>query len=258
MPGPVRFVLLRGRVFAAGVREQGLAPAQVPEAARGQDGTVRSLVPLVALPLLLTGCSGSSSSGTSGGSLPGAAPTSRAPSGDLSADRMRALLLQPSDLPGLAQRRDFASADLSTQATPQLALCHPPETDAPHETANVLAQSGTTGQANVFQVLSAYADAAGAQAAYDRAAAAARSCGTYTGNGVTFTVADLADVPVAGADAALHYRVTTPDVVRGDVRTLLRKGRYTVLISGYGAPPGGVSLLDFQATTAAAAAARLS
>lgn len=227
-----------------------------------QDGRVHRPLRALALTAVLgavvtsaAGCSGDRT--TAQGPLPGpATSTSPAPQGDLSYARLGTLLLQPEDLPGLGQRRQYASADLVTQATPQLALCTPLAPDAPHQTANVLAQSGRTGQANVFEVLSAYVDEAGATAAFTRAEAAARSCTSYSAQGVTFTVEDLAPVPLEGA-TGLHYRVTTPDVVRGDVRTLVRSGRYVLLVTGYGAPPDGLTLLDFQADVARKALARL-
>ncbi len=177
--------------------------------------------------------------------------------GDLTSAQLASMLLQPDDLPGLSRRRQYASADLSTQTTPQLALCGPVEAGAPHEVANVLAQSGTIGQANVFEVLSAYADAPGAQAAYDQAANAARSCATYQANGMAFSVQELAPLALPGGAEGLHYRLATPSVVAGDVRTLVRSGRFLVLVTGYGMAPDGASLLQFQADVAAKALARL-
>lgn len=189
--------------------------------------------------------------------LGGRATTAPAPVGDLTAAQLSDLLLQPEDLPGLSQRRPFASAALSTQATPQLSLCRPTVPDAPHAIANVLASSGTPGAAQVFQVLSAYADPAGAQAAFARAVDAARGCPAYEVDSTPYRVEDLAEVAVPGSDGAAHYRLTTPEVVGGDVRTLARAGRFLVLVTGFGAPPEGQTLLEFQAGVAARAVARL-
>lgn len=216
---------------------------------------------LAVLALLVAGCS--SSSGGAGTAVGGAgavplAPTSAAPAGDLSQSRLSGLLLQPADLPDLPQRRQYASAALSTQAPPQLALCRAAPPTAPHALANVLAKGTAVGQVQVFEVLSAYQDAAGAQAAYAQALAAARACPTYQAQGTSFTVQDLADVPVPAGDQAAHYRLTTPDVVGGDVRTLAVAGRFVVLVTGYGAPPAGQPLLDYQAAVLGRALARLS
>jgi hypothetical protein len=212
---------------------------------------------LVGTCLLLAGCSSAPSSSSSP-ALPGAPAATRAQQGDLPVTRLRELLLQPADLPDLPSRRPFASADLSTQATPQLALCQPAVEDAPHQLANLLAQSGEPGQANVFEVLSAYADQAAAQAAYDRAAATAQQCSAYDVEGVPYRVEDLRPVAVPAGDVGVQYRLTTPSVVSGDVRTLVRSGRFLVLITGFGAPPSGQSLLDLQAEVAQRALARLS
>ena len=180
-----------------------------------------------------------------------------APTGDLPAAQLSALLLQPADLPGLPQRRVFASAELTTQATPQLALCRQPVPDAPHEIANVLSQSGKAREVKVFQVLAAYADEAGARAAYAHAVTQARSCRSYRAGSTAFRVEDLAEVEVPAGAQAVHYRLTTPGVVGGDVRTLARSGRFLVLVSGFGAPPGGQPLLDYQADVVRRALARL-
>ncbi len=203
--------------------------------------------------LLLTGCSGSAPATY----LPSAAPTTRAPTGDLSGQRLAALLLQPADLPGLTQRREFTSAAVTTQATPQLALCRPAVATAPHELANVIAQSGAVGTVKVFEIVGAYADAAGAQAAYDADVANARACTSYTAAGVAYAVEDLAPVTVPAPAQALHYRLTTPAVVGGDVRTYAVQGRFTVLVTGFGAPPAGQPLLDYQADVLRKALARL-
>jgi hypothetical protein len=222
----------------------------------------RPVGPLVAvLSLALAGCS--ASSGAAGGGTAGEVPaaplaaTSSAPAGDLSRAQLSALLLQPADLPDLPQRREFASAALSTQAPPQLALCRAAAPTAPHQLANVLASSGKAGAVQVFQVLSAYVDPAGAQAAYDRALADARGCRTYASQGRSFAVEDLADLAVPAGATAAQYRLTTPDVVGGDVRTLAVSGRYVVLVTGYGAPPQGQTLLGYQADVLRRALARL-
>lgn len=205
---------------------------------------------LVLLALALSGCSGSS---------PAPATTRPAPAavGDLSEGQLRALLLQPADLPGLTQRREFAGVELGTQAPPQLALCSAPVPDAPHQIANVVASSGAAGAVKVFQVVSAYADEAAARAAHARAEGQARRCSSYEVDGTAYRVEDVTAVRVLAGAQALHYRLTTPSVIEGDVRTLVRSGRFTVLISGFGAPPGGQPLLDYQADLARRAIARL-
>lgn len=217
----------------------------------------RRLLPLAGLLLAgaLAGCS--SDGGRPATYLPSEAPTSAGPQGDLPKSRLSALLLQPADLPGLTQRREFTSAELTTQATPQLALCRPAAPTGPHELANVIAQSGATGAVKVFQVVGAYADAAAARAAYDADVANARACTSYTVGDVAYAVEDLAPVTVAAPAEAVHYRLTTPSVVGGDVRTYAVSGRFTVLVSGFGAPPGGQPLLDYQADVLRRALARL-
>ncbi len=212
-------------------------------------------VPLLLAGLLLVGC-GSSRPATY---LPSAAPTAT-PSdatGDLSGPRLAALLLQPVDLPGLTQRREFTGATLTTQATPQLALCRPTAVTAPHELANVIAQSGAVGTVKVFEIVGAYTDAAGARAAYDADVANARACTGYTAAGVAYAVEDLAPVTVPAPAQAMHYRLTTPAVVGGDVRTYAVQGRFTVLVTGFGAAPGGQPLLDYQADLLRRALGRL-
>lgn len=217
--------------------------------------TLPLVVSLTALAgLLLTGCSGPSTPATY---LPSAAPTSSGPSGDLPRARLSALLLQPADLPGLTQRREFTSAELTTQATPQLALCRAAAPTGPHEIANVIAQSGATGAVKVFEVVGAYADATAARAAYDADVANARACTSYTSGDVAYAVEGLAPVPVPPPAEAVHYRLTTPSVVGGDVRTYAVSGRFTLLVSGFGAPPGGQPLLDYQADVLRRALARL-
>lgn len=218
--------------------------------------TRAAAVPVLSVVVLLAGCS-SDREGTRVVPVPTVATSSPAPQGDVPSDRLTALLLQPEDLTGLPSRRPSASARLTTQGSPQLALCQAPVADAPHEVANQLAQSGGTPPLSVFQVVSVYADAAAATEEYDRAVAAARACPAFSAGGTAFTVSDLAEVPVPAPAAATHYRLAAPDTVSGDVRTLARDGRYLVLISGYGAPPAGQPLLDYQAALMQKAVARL-
>ena len=203
----------------------------------------------VVLLALAAGCSGSGGDAAFSGPPP--------PRSDLSDAKLAELLLEPADLPGLTGRRQFASAELTTQGTPQLALCRPPVPDAPHAIANVLSGSGQDRQVRVFQVLSAYADDAGARAAYDRAVAQARSCRSYEVDGRPYAVEDLAEVEVPRGAAAAQYRLTTPSVVSGDVRTLARSGRFLVLVSGFGEPPGGQDILEYQADVVRKALSRL-
>ena len=205
--------------------------------------------------LLLAGCSSADAGQATAGSVP-AVPLA-APAGGLSQAQLQGLLLQTADLPDLPQRTVYAGVERSTQAPPQLALCQEAPPTAPHQLANVLAKGGGVGQVQVFEVVQVYADPAAAAAAYAQALAAARACPTYASQGRTFAVEDLADVAVPGADQALHYRLTTPDVVGGDVRSLALRGRYVVLVTGYGAPPAGQSLLDYQADVLRRATARL-
>lgn len=165
----------------------------------------------------------------------------------MSAARLEARLLQPADLPTLTDRRASASADVTTQATPQLGLCTPDAPVAQHELANVIAKPSKAGQAQVFELLSVYGSVPGARQAFDRAVAAVARCRSYRAGDRTYTVADVRRPAVRGADAALQFRLTTPDVVGGDVLSVALAGTSLVLVTGYGAPPGGQSLLDFQA-----------
>ena len=170
---------------------------------------------------------------------------------------MAALLLQQQDLPDLPVRREFASAELTRQPTPQLALCRPQEPVGPHELASVLAKSGKIGTIEVFQVISAFADEAGARAAYSAYLASARTCSSFTEGPRSFRVQDFASLPPRPDAAGFHYRLTTPDLVGGDVRTVATKGRYTLLVTGYGQPPAGMSVLDYQAAAMSKALDRL-
>lgn len=206
--------------------------------------------------LALTVSCSSSSSGTvppmAAGPAAGPVPT-----GSVTASALRSRLLQTSDLPDLSNRREFSSADLSTQAAPQLALCHDTQPVPVHELASVLAKPNQLGKAQVFQVLSAFPTASQAQQAYDQALRDARTCLRYTSAGAVFTVRDLGTVTVSGADAGFHYRLTTPSVVAGDVRTLVRAGKYLVLLTGYGRPPTGQTALGFQQSVMTSAVRRL-
>jgi len=199
--------------------------------------------PVAALILLaLTVSCSSSSSGAVPPTAAGPA-ASPVPTGSVTASALRSRLLQPSDLPDLSNRREFSSADLSTQAAPQLALCHDAQPVPVHELASVLAKPTQLGKAQVFQVLSAFTTASQAQQAYDQALRDARTCLHYTSAGVVF--------------AAFHYRLTTPSVVAGDMRTLARVGKYLVLLTGYGRPPTGQTALGFQQSAMASAVRRL-
>ena len=113
------------------------------------------------------------------------------------------------------------------------------------------------GTVKVFEIVAAYANAAAAQAAYDKDVANARACTSYTSGEVAYAVQDLAPVTVPAPAGALHYRLTTPAVVGGDVRTYAVQGRFTVLVTGFGAAPGGQPLLDYQADVLRQALARL-
>jgi hypothetical protein len=173
--------------------------------------------------------------------------TTAGPAGDVGEAALSALLLQASDVPDLPQRRAFADPALTTQLTPQLGLCDPSPSDSPHEVANVLADPATPTAARVFEVVAVYPTAALAQQTWDKALATARSCTSYAMAGTPYTVQDLAEVPGLGAGVrGLHYRLLTPEVVSGDVRTFAQQGRYTVLVTGYGRPPAGQTLLAYQ------------
>lgn len=220
-------------------------------------------VPLrpLALPLLvaaLAGCSPSTPA-SSAAPAPSPAPTpSETPMpGGLTSAQLTGLLLQPADLPSTPTRRESAVTAATTQPAPQLALCTTPRPVAAHQVATLLAKPPQMGQAQLFQLVSVFGDPAGANAAFAAAADAAAQCPSFTVDGTTFTVTDVARPALAGADETLQYRMSTPDVVRGDVRTLVRAGRYLVLLTGFGAPPAGQAPLAFQADAAAKALARL-
>jgi hypothetical protein len=203
---------------------------------------VRRLLVLVLL--LATACGGSSSPR----STPDVAQT---------AGPLAPLLLQSADLPDLPQRRAFAAPDSTTQPTPQLALCRPATATASHGLANVLFTSPQPGVARVFEVVSSYADDVTARRVFDAAAAAIRQCRTFTAQGTAFTVADARTVPLLPSAQVVQYRLTTRDVISGEVRTVARQGRFVLLLTGYGRPTGGQPLLDFQATVMRKALDRL-
>lgn len=169
-----------------------------------------------------------------------------APAGPDSGAALQRWLLQPGDLPGLTLRT-YASPDLLRTADPRLSLCRPAGAAAPHEVANVYGEPGHAGQAVVFEVVNAFPSPAGARAAYDAARAAAGACPRYTTSDATVQLTDLAPVPLRAPAAGFHYRLRTADVVTGDARTLAVRGRFTVLVSGYGRPRDGQDLLAYQA-----------
>ncbi|MDT7536654.1 MAG: hypothetical protein QOI82_239 [Actinomycetota bacterium] len=167
------------------------------------------------------------------------------------------MLLQASDLTGLSQRRAFASSGLTTQSTPQLFLCRPPVAVGPHELANVIAQSGKPGGVKVFEVVSVFADEAAAKAVFARHVADARACGRFTASGIGHRITGLARLDLGAGSEAVQYGDVTSDVLSGDVRTYARRGRTTVLLTGFGAPPTGGSLLSYQAGLMRKAIARV-
>ena len=128
---------------------------------------------------------------------------------------------------------------------------------APHQLASVISETAQVGKAKVFEVLSVYADATAARAAYLQDVANTRACLSYRAQGTDFRIQDLAPVAVQGGAEALHYTLLTPAVVGGDSRTFARKGRFTLLITGYGTPAVDQPLLDFQAAVLRKALARL-
>ncbi len=216
----------------------------------------RTVPALLALVLLASGCGGSATQAATEAprNEPAASP---GPVGDLSKEQLRALLLRPEDTPDLPVRRDFAAAELSRQAVPQLALCQDQGPAAPHQLANVLVKSGEIGTVQVFEILAAYADASAAAAAYAADLATARACPSFPNGGRVLTLQDLTVLPPTAETARFQYRLTTPDVIGGDVRTLGRRGRFTVLVTGYGKPPAGQTLLGYQAAVITRALDRL-
>jgi hypothetical protein len=105
--------------------------------------------------------------------------------------------------------------------------------------------------------VSAFPSTAGASDAFDNAVADAKACRSYQVGGAAFTVEDLAAVSVPAPARAMQYRLMTKDVLGRDTRTVVLSGRYFVLISGFGLPPAGQTLLTYQAAIAAKAVARL-
>lgn len=212
------------------------------------------LAALVFVLLALTAACGGPSAAPA--ALPAPQP-SAGPTGAVPSARLKAMLVQPADLAGLGQRRVFASNAVTTLPTPQLALCHPTTSVGPHELANVIAESAQPGGVKVFEIVSVFADEAAAKAAYAVALADARGCTSYASSTVAYRVQGLASVDVGAGATAVHYALITSDVVSGDVRTLARRGSYTVLISGFGRPPTGQPLLAYQADVMRKALARL-
>ena len=202
--------------------------------------------------LLIAGCGGSSTPPAVDGPAPSAGPT-----GALSSERLRSMLLQKADLPGLPRLRAFAGAELTTQATPQLALCKGTAPTGPHQVANVIAESDVPGRVKVFEIVSVYTDEPAAKAAFARVVADAKACATYTADGVAHRVTELAPVQLGPGVDGVHYALVTADVISGDIRTIARKGTALVLISGFGATPSGQPLLTYQAEAMRKALARL-
>ena len=209
---------------------------------------------LFGLVLLLSGCGGSSPKPVAIDE-PVPSPTAL---GAVPQDRLEAMLLQPADLPGLGSRRAFASTALTTQSTPQLALCRGTAAVGPHELANVISEVTKPGGVKVFEVLSVFADEAAATAAFNRDVATAKACATYNSDGVAHRVSGLGPLTLEPGVEAVHYALVTSDVVSGDVRTYARRGAVTVLVSGFGGPPTGQPLLAYQADVMRKALARLS
>lgn len=199
----------------------------------------------LAATVLLAGCGGSSAVPADTAVVAG--PSVRpAPAGDLPQARLSALLLQPADLPDLAQRRVYASPALTTELTPQLALCRPAAATAAHEVANVILSSAKLGMAKVFEVVMAYPDAAAATVAQAASTATAYACPSYQAQGVTYEVHDLAPVPVGPGTTAVQYRLATAGLTDGDVRTFAQQGRFTVFVTASGGTHRGRAMLDYQ------------
>lgn len=218
-----------------------------------------SLVPTGLLMCLAAACSTTTSPQTTTvGPAVSSRPTSTAPATATATVALRSQLLQLTDLPDLADRREFSSTDPTTQAAPQLALCSQVAAVAPHQLASVLAKPRVASQVEVFEIVSAFADAASARQAFDQAAADSARCRSYAVADVPYQVVDLSRPLVRGATAALQYRLTTPNVIAGDVRTVAVTGRFLVLITGYGTPPDRMTILTYQVAVMAKALARLS
>jgi hypothetical protein len=213
----------------------------------------RSAAAAVLLALLVSACSTSAARSP----LDAQASGSPAPRGDLSESRLRGLLLTATDLPGAKTRREFAGVELTTQPTPQLALCKGQVPQAPHQLASVIAKPDKPGDVQTFELVSAFATPAGATQAFDAAMADASSCASYKVEGVAFAVRDAGAVDVPAPARAIHYRLMTVDVLSRDTRTIVQSGRFFALISGFGLPPAGQTLLSYQAAVARKAVARL-
>lgn len=175
----------------------------------------------------------------------------------LSTGQLLGLLLQPSDLPDLARRRPFASAALTSAAIPQLALCRPPAVAAPHQVANVIAETAGLGMVSVFEVVLAYPDENAARAAYTYDRATATACSSYQSQGAVYQVHDLQQLPVPAGVQALQYRLDTAGLTGGDVRSYAQHGRFTVLVTGVGTPGGKTALPEYQREVLRKALARL-
>jgi hypothetical protein len=206
----------------------------------------------VVLLLLLSACSKSAT--TTASDLPTGSP---GPKGDLSQAQLHDLLLSKDDLPGTSSRREFAGPELTTQPTPQLALCRGQQAQQPHQLASVIAKPTKPGDVQTFELVAAFPATAGASDAFDSAVADARACASYKVEGAAFTVEDLKPVNVPSPARAMQYRLMTKDVLGRDTRTLVQSGRFFVLISGFGLAPEGQTLLAYQAGIAAKAVARL-
>ena len=218
-----------------------------------QDGPVpRTRAPL-ALALLVAACS----TGTTAAARPPRVPEPSAAAGPVSKATLQAALLLPSQLPKAPSLQTYADPGLVRLGDPRLSLCRPIGPAAPHEVANVLAKPETPGQAVIFEVVNAYADAAAAHTAWAGDLAAATACPAYDVGGSKVRLTDLGPVAVPGPARAFHYRLRTPDVVTGDARTVAVKGAWTVVLSGYGRPADGREMLAYQAALMVKALARL-
>jgi hypothetical protein len=221
---------------------------------------VRPLLPpvLVAALVLLAGCSGSSApSALPVDTGPPPAPAASTLPGALTDTQMTALLLTAADLPGLSLRPSVDPV-VELSSSPQLALCHGAGPRLPHQAATLLAKGTAPGQALVFQSVAVYADPAAARTAWKHDIDNARTCRRFPAGDLEYTVSPPAKVDVGAPGAqAYQYRLTASNVISGDVRTLVLRGRSTVLLSSYGKPADGSELTTWQAGIARKAAARL-
>ena len=195
------------------------------------------LLPVLPLLALLAACS-TPSAPSAGAQAPSPSPmSSPGPLSDLTVPQLAALLLQDEDLPRLSLGRPYSEPELTTVSTPQLALCRPAATVAPHAVANVLGRPAAGGGASVFEVVSAFADEAAARAAYEDAVGRARTCGSFADpSGVQLTVTGLRALPVPAPARAAQYELTAAGRKGEDARTLAQSGRFTVLLSSLGRP----------------------